>query len=203
MCKKSILFASLLSVCVWMTGCIVTSVNPFYKPKDLRSASKLYGEWVSKDKDEVTRIKIDKDEKDNDVMFLEDKSGSSAFIVHHFKLGAFHYLDVFPADLTSSTKGAEFYKFHLTPCHSLLRVTQKEEHLLLELLDPEWIQKHQAQLGLEVSDIDGVQMITDPTREIQSALLKNAANPAVFLKPMDFVREVRTDSQSMIPKSGK
>ena len=125
---------SLAAVGLIITGCVVTSVHPFYLEKDVVSGAPLLGHWKNtKEADEHWTFEPGADKS----LKLTCISGNETNLVaaHLFKLGQDTFLDLFPLD-----PDAQGFPPAI-PSHFLLRVVQLQPTLKMSALDHDWLVK--------------------------------------------------------------
>ena len=168
--KKSLRIAFLGFLLV-IAGC-VPSFHPLYTEKDLIFAPSLVGEWTDKDGKETWTF-TKSDERAYKLAYTDDKGEKGEFVVHLLKVKERLFLDFYPAD--PDLKKNDFYKMHLLPVHTFMRVQQIEPTLQMAMLEPGWIRKflqgnpdalrHEKQKD-EI-------LLTAQPRELQAFLLKH------------------------------
>src|SRR5437588_513784 len=100
-----------------LTGCVVTSVYPFYQDKDLAFEPALLGKWQDKDQpDERWNFEQER----TDTYQLTYSSGTNRYVMQArlFKLSGESFLDLFNAELSEQLQPPPI------PAHSLLQVFQ-------------------------------------------------------------------------------
>jgi hypothetical protein len=183
---KKTLLLPLVGMLLVLTGCVVTSVYPFYTEKELVFEPALLGAWV----DAPTGTNSGSDqtvfEKDGVLQYkLSDGKGGESYEAHLFKLKDQLFLDV----ISSNCKGA-------IPAHSLMKVTLTESTLRISLLNYDWVKKlvekspkvirhHKVYKNAETTDYDFV--LTADTMELQKFVLKQLKNEQAFGEPKDMV----------------
>jgi hypothetical protein len=185
--KKSLLVLS-AAAAAFLTGCIVTSVSPYYTDKDLVFEPALVGDWVKAQSD------------GNDEVWKFDKSGDRAYRftlietqkatvmeTHAFKLDGQLFLDVFSLN----------QEVDVIPPHYLLKVTQLRPTLKFSQLDngnlrsllakePGAIAHHLLKTGDNPDDVRVV--LTASTAELQKFILKHLKTNDVWGEEMELRR---------------
>jgi hypothetical protein len=113
-----------------LTGCVVTSVYPFYTEEDLVSEPGLVGNWIKTGEDADNEVW--KFEKGRDLAYrftLIESRKATVMEVHAFKLRGQLFLDVFSTE----------QDFHVIPPHYLLKVSQLTPTLRMSELNDEWL----------------------------------------------------------------
>jgi hypothetical protein len=128
---KHLKLAIVPAVALALTGCIVTSVYPFYAAKDLVFEPTLVGQWVKVD-DKTEGWKFDK-EGSNAYQLTETSSGQTNVMqAHLFKLQGQMFLDLFAPDQAGGSPPA-------IPSHLLLRVPALSPNVRLAPVSHEWL----------------------------------------------------------------
>jgi hypothetical protein len=163
--------ALLIACTALLTGCVVTSVYPYYNEKDLTFDPALVGVWVdngtNSDSESWTFEKLD--DKSYKLIVKENEKNQE-HEVHLFRLKGNLFLDLLPiAD--KECKG-EFI-----PPHYLLRVASIQPTLKLRLLNPKWLadllKENPRALRHIESGTDKDVLLTADTSELQKFILKN------------------------------
>ena len=171
-------------VCLWLIGCGITSVYPFYTDKDLLFDPALVGRWVEsgpqKDPDPIEFKKSgDKEYR------LASKEGGLMFdkyLVHLFKLRDQLYLDLVPLERHEDS----------IPVHHLMKVEQITPTLKMATLSDEWIgdwiKKHPDALRHQfIPDPNAPGkselVLTASTSELQRFLIKHRKTRGAFGEP--------------------
>ncbi len=161
-----------------LSGCIVTSVHPFYVEKDEISGTPLLGHWKSS-KDAGERWIFEAG--DPQALKLTYISGNETNLVsaHLFRIGPDIFLDMFP--LKPDAPGFP----PAIPSHLLLRVDQVQPTLKMASLNHDWLAKLVQQRPKTVSHVlirDGDKpdncrvVLTAETAELQRFIRKHVKN---------------------------
>ncbi len=176
---KTILFFALLSL--FLSGCVVYSFYPFYKPADLFANDILIGKWLSADDGEwifehPVIGKKGEGKIDSTSYFLKivDKENEvSEFKVHLVKLGEYYFLDFYLKDFMDGEK-LSLASFHSIPVHTFAKLTVSQNGLVINWFDQDWltglIESDKLQLSYEKND-DFVLLTANPD-ELQKFALK-------------------------------
>lgn len=117
---------------ILFTGCLVTSVYPFYTAKDLAFDPALLGHWLdAKAGDRDTIWRFEKTGGPAYQLTLSNTVETNVFDSHLFTLEGERFLDHLTRDR---------YLFQ-TPQHFLFRVTQRDARLELRPLSYTWLKK--------------------------------------------------------------
>ena len=194
-CAKKYILLALGGVCLWLMGCGITSVYPFYTEKDLIFDPALVGHWekVNDDKDpdpiefkksgdKEYRLWLKEGEtKEGHVLHLEK------YAVHLFKLRTQLFLDLLPVERHEDS----------IPVHHLMKADQITPTLKMATLSDNWLSEllkktpgalaHQ--LIPDPNDPNKSELVlTAPTRELQRFLLKQLKNNAAFEPTQEWKR---------------
>jgi hypothetical protein len=194
--KKAILLTILTAL--FLSGCLVKSIHPFYQPEDRVFRTELLGTWQSGDSTlwEFSQTIIEKFLHDDSVdmsysVKLTDLSGKeeeSWFRTTLFQLGDATYLDFSP--LIEQNIGDNFASFHFIPAHSVARVEFfGDGNFALNWFDEEWLselfEKNRIKISHEVIRnsnglIDESYILTASTSELQKFLSKYGEEFNIF-----------------------
>lgn len=179
--KRITQFFGLLIALLFITGCLVRSINPLYTEKNLIFDENLLGEW--KAEGEVWKFS----KQDNGYLLTHiDKEGKKAeFEVHLLKLGKYRFLDIylkeFDEDLGKKLNG--FGLLHLIPVHSFMQVEAIEkDEVKLRFFSLDWLKKTVKQNPniiphILVGDKDDPDVVlTAETPKLQDFVLNNVEN---------------------------
>jgi hypothetical protein len=182
---------SLTTVGLIITGCVVTSVHPFYLEKDVVSGAPLFGHWTnSQDAGErwVFEPVTEKSLK------LTCISGNETNLVaaHLFKLGEDTFLDLFPLKPDAAGLPPPI------PSHLLLRVVQLRPTLKMAALDHDWLMKLVQESPRTIAHVlirDGDQgdkyrvVLTAETSELQRFVRKQLTNTNAWQEANELRRD--------------
>jgi len=181
---------------LFLTGC-VPSLHPLFTDSDLVFENRLLGAWSEGDsKDtwtfEKSGTKGYRLTTTDRPLAVGDKRGgkrSGKFDAHLCQLGKYLFLDLYPQD--AQTAGTDFYKAHLVPAHSFLKVSMDGDDLHLAPLSHDWAQnriaRKQFEIAHEVLD-GGAIVLTASTKELQAFVLQHAEDPETFAEAEPFHR---------------
>lgn len=112
----------------------VPSQHRFYTKRDLVLNTNLEGVWYRAGQDKPAWIFTKTKGGDHYTAVLTDDEGAT-FTAHLFRISNHSFIDLAPGEV--KLKGAnEFYKFHLRPAHTLMRVWIEQDELRLVSMDP-------------------------------------------------------------------
>jgi hypothetical protein len=176
---KNIIFG-LLAIAILIAGCVPTSVHPLYFKKDLIFVPELIGTWGNPDEEEGDKLIFEQaDGNYYKMSFYEsrEESGEEAswasFEAHLIRLGDNFFLDVFPEEPESMN---DFYKLHLVPTHSFMRVAVVGDTLKLGLFDYSWLENNleDGKVDIKHETRDDLIVLTASTEALQKFVAKYA-----------------------------
>lgn len=113
-----------------ITGCVVTSVSPFYSDRDLVFEPAILGDWRADDSQTNGEIwRFDRSGELSYRFTTIKADGATVMIAHAFKLDGQLFLDV-------TTIGEDI---HNIPPHFLLKINEIGTSLRLAQLDNDWM----------------------------------------------------------------
>lgn len=126
-------FAGMLLVAGIITGCVVTSVYPYYHTKDVTFDEALLGKWIPADNTNSNADEFWTFEKISERTYklttFDNKTNHYDAVL--FQLGGESFLDCLPRERNDC----------MTPNHILLRVESIQPQLKMALLDYSWLSK--------------------------------------------------------------
>jgi hypothetical protein len=131
--NRALLASTILIVASLLTGCVVTSVYPFYRTKDLAPEPALLGAWREANKTEPSNETWTFESMDTNgyKLTVTENDKRTEFDVHLFKLHGQTFLDLLPRERADGCVAA----------HLLMRVDTIAPQLKLRLLNYEWLAK--------------------------------------------------------------
>jgi hypothetical protein len=176
-----VLFTALTTL---LTGCVVTSIYPFYLPKDLVFEPSLLGTWTNAGQaNEHWRFEKDKEKSYRLTCTSGPKTQSAQ--ARLFKLQGQLFMDLFAPDIEVDVQPEP------APTHMLVRVEQLAPTLKLTELDYDWLKQSLAdspkllRYVLEQRDLqhkDCRFVLTADTEELQKFLIKHLKTPQAWRK---------------------
>jgi hypothetical protein len=174
-----------------LTGCIVTSVYPFYTEKDLISDPAVLGQWTKVGEPEE-HWKFEA--QGSNVYLLTYTTGSQTNLIHTrlFKLQGERFLDLFPAEDKLEAMPPPI------PSHLLLHVLQVTPALRLAPLNHDWLrdflQKQPKAISHEILKIgdkpDDVRVVlTAATAELQKFILSHLKTEEAWKNEFELKRD--------------
>jgi hypothetical protein len=173
-----------------LTGCVITSVYPYYTAKDVTFEPKLLGVWYDHEETNPTTAKsfwrFDKIGTQTYQVTMAEPEATNHFDAHLFTLGREQFLDLLPRERHDNT----------APTHLLLRVRTFEPQLQMEFLNFEWLAKlveakpktirHVIVPGPVGKDHQegGQLLLTADTAELQKFIRKHLKNTNAWAEPL-------------------
>ena len=189
-----------------LLGSCVPSLHPLYTDKELVFEAKLLGSWG--EDDEVWEFKKGQEEKSYDLITNEEgKKGE--FTVYLVKIQEspktdqekqiarqpLLFLDLYPKEPPLETN--DFYKFHLLPVHTFIKIEQIEPTLKMRVMNPdklkEILEDRPDLIKHEILE-DRI-VLTASTKQLQKFMLKHAEDEGLFGEPTTLERAGAKDAE--------
>jgi hypothetical protein len=184
--KTSIILAG---AAIILSGCIVTSVCPFYTQKDLVTEPAVLGSWTNP-KNHGETWQFEQTTKFAYRLTLVEPSKTTVMETHSLKLGGQLFLDLFSLE----------QDYHVIPAHYLLKVDQTSPLLRLSELNEAWVKSFLTNKPtalpyhiIENPDNPSANRIvlTGDTSELQSFVLRHLKTPGAWKDAFELRREVQ------------
>lgn len=181
--------AALTMATLWLTGCVITSVYPYYTAKDVTFEPKLLGVWYDHEETNTATAKsfwrFDKVSTNTYQVVMAEPDNTNHFDAHLFTLGREQFLDLLPRDRHD----------YSAPTHLLLRVRAMEPQLEMEFLDFEWLAKLVEAKPKTIRHVivpspagekkeGGALVLTADTAELQKFIRKHLKNTNAWAEPL-------------------
>ena len=155
----------------------VPSYQPLYTGKNLTVDSRLLGRWSEADGKEIWTFEQvgHAGHVAYDVTY-SDGGPPAKFEGHLVRLGKFLFLDLYPEP---AKFGNEVYGGHFLRMHTFARIWL-DGGFRFSALDPDWLDKHAAKIGIAHLRRGDELILTASTAELQNFMLAHAENPAAF-----------------------
>ncbi len=193
--KTKILLVFVVTMTITLSGCLVKSLHPFYKDRDIVYEPEINGIWMDSDSAtwEFSRLKYSKGYLSPDtvansfkVKYLEEGGDSSFLVATVFKLKDDLYVDFFPLD-----EGQEsLTDLHLIPSHSLARIyIWSRQNITFFWYNEDWLndlfEKNRVKISHEVVQTgvrpsEKTYVLTASTEELQKFIKKYAIEQDIF-----------------------
>lgn len=193
---------SLITMALFLSACALSSLFPLYTEKDLRTDDDLIGKWLTDYDGQKEYWVIEKlDTANNKGGFLGSPGAWSnyntgktyrlvsvedtieqEFALHLLELNGIQYLDFYPVNVEVNHG---FLAWHMVPTHIFGKVEIKKNQLVLHFFDSDYFVKMIEQDKIRIShvELNGRQLITAETDELQKFIKKYANRSEVFQKP--------------------
>jgi hypothetical protein len=178
--KRIFICVALLTLVITLSGCWTLSIYPLFTEEDLITDPMLEGIWGDPEdpEDETWDFKQMNDKsyrlivREDEQRLLIDPAKDGLFEVHLLQLGDYKFLDIYPEE-PEGVNG--FYKSHVIPAHSFVRVRIEGNVLLTAGLDIEWLgeQLDQGLLDISHEQRNDEIVLTASTEELQRWVLEN------------------------------
>jgi len=165
--KKSIFYC----VVLLLAGCL-PSLHPLYNDKTLIFKEELIGKWMGDDSIwQFSRA----GEKEYELRIREDEEELGRLSAHLVKIKGLMFLDLFPDDKPLEDLD-DFYKIHILPVHTFIKVDQINPNLRLRMIDYDKVKKMIESdpnvIKHEVVDDDRI-VLTASTDELQNFVVEH------------------------------
>jgi hypothetical protein len=180
-------FAVVMTIAAFLSGC-VPSLHPLYTDADLAYDPALVGEWSSEGSSETWTFTGDS-EKEYKLVYVDKDGAKGEFDVHLVKVKDRLFLDFFPKD--PELQQNDFYKMHLLPVHTFMKVEQIEPTLIMSPLNPEWLGKYLEENpdAIAHDEVDDRLVLTAGTKELQAFLLEHVDDKDAWGESSDMRRK--------------
>ena len=176
---------------LFLAGCVVTSVYPYYTAKDIVTDDALAGIWVNDDETNVLEKhwQFSPTTAQSYTLVVREGDETNEFKAHLFKLKDRRFIDAEPVKREDD----------FIPPHYLLQVHQLDaKELRLSVMDHAWLEKHLKQDPSSISHLwvdrdaasrsNGRLVLTADTVKLQAFVLKYAADTNAFVEAFKMVR---------------
>lgn len=182
-----------LGFVVALSGC-VPSLHPLYTDEDLIFDPALVGVWAEEDSEETWSF-TKGGEKQYGLVYTDRDGKEGGFVAHLLKVDGRMYLDLFPDE--PDLKENDFYKAHLLPAHTFLRVAEIEPVLKMAALDPEWVDEllKKEPDAIKHERIEGRVVLTAQPKELQAFLAKHEKTEDAFGDFSEMARKEETNQE--------
>lgn len=180
----------LTGIAVLLTGCVVTSVCPYYTQKEVVKEPAIAGTWINqKNNQETWRFEPNLDGSYRLTMIEANKA--TILLAQPFKLDDQLLLDL----------GSLEQDIHVIPAHYLLKITQLRPTLQMSEISHEWLKNlldqdpkalrhHLVAIG---DQSDGRVVLTGDTAELQAFVRQHMTYGPAWKPTFDLKPAVRTN----------
>jgi len=195
--KKTVFYVIVLL----LAGCL-PSLHPLYNDKTLIFREELIGKWVD-DNGGFWQFRRG-GEKEYKLRLFEENEEIGLFSAHLIEIEGLMFLDIFP-DSNALEKMNDFYKIHLLPVHTFMKVDRINPNLQLRMVDYEKIENmlENDPNILKHEILDDRIVLTAGTEELQHFVIKHVetifgdkpddSSGAIRLKPLYTEKDVVFD----------
>lgn len=171
-----------LALGLLLSGC-VTSLQPLVTDKDAIFDAGLVGTWNQTNGD--SRWEIQSEDDAYRVIITAEEGKRGEFQGRLTELDGRRYLDLKP-DL-DSIDALNFYRWHLLPMHSFLRVDVTDGDMKLALMNIQWLQKYVEEHpdAIAVTEVDKRHVLSASTSELREFIAAHAGEPEFFMDPIE------------------
>jgi hypothetical protein len=185
--KKSIFYCAVLL----LAGCL-PSLHPLYNDKTLIFKEELIGKWIGDD-DGIWQFKKAGD-KEYELRIYDDQKEVGRFSAHLIEIRGLIFIDLFP-DTEPLEDLDDFYKIHILPVHTFMKVDQINPNLQLRMIDYEKVEnmlENEPNLIRHETVEDRI-VLTASTEELQNFVVEhvetifddnNDSSGAIRLEPL-------------------
>jgi hypothetical protein len=168
--KSKLEIIAFYTLALILGGC-VPSLHPLFTENDLIFDANLTGNWASIDSNETVEFKPTNSE-DYECIYIDKDGKSGRFIAGLGKLGNSTYLDIYPGEPNMIENA--FYRSHLVPAHSFMKIELSKDSLKLCSMDPDGTNKllKSKPNAVKHEKIEDSAVLTASTKELQKFVLK-------------------------------
>jgi hypothetical protein len=188
---KKLTFTLIAAGIAILTGCLVTSVYPFYTEKDLVFEPGLVGDWTNV-KEADDHWKFEKEASSAYRLTYRSGTNSAVMQAHLFKLRGQSFLDLFTTEANDQIQPPPI------PSHFLLRVVQLKPNVRMAPLDYDWLKetlaenpkalRHHVVKTSNKSDDDRI-VLTADTVELQEFVSKHLKTKKAWKDDFELKRD--------------
>lgn len=188
--KLKLLF-SIALLAVLFQGCIVKSLHPFYKEKDVVFRKELLGTWTDQDGSRWSINPHKNLSNAYELHWLKNGDQDVAFLAHLFTLEGDLYFDFFPQS-DNHDSNQPLFDMHMMPSHSVAKVVKLDGgEIQIKWFNEDWLRMlfdqnririaHETVMDENPSDEnDKWYVLTAPTEELQKFIIKYGNDAAAF-----------------------
>lgn len=127
----------LAGVIIVLLGGCVPSLHELYTEDTVVFEEALLGKWVH-DK-EIWQFDKATEDKAYNLVITQEEEQKSVLIGHLVKIDEKLFLDLYPGDMELGV--GDWYKFHILPVHTFMKVDAIEPKLIMRAMNPETLEK--------------------------------------------------------------
>jgi len=140
--KKTVFVVLMLFISIFLSGCLVQSLTPFYTEDSLIQFAEIYGSWrlIRDFSGDVSKADIPPWQFTGGRITTFDGRGLEAKLqAKYFSIDDTVFMDITAGDPHTSSI-SEIWAMHVAPVHTLARVTIKKDTLILTPLNYDWFE---------------------------------------------------------------
>lgn len=189
--KKALVPLTILTMLA-MSSCLVSSLHPFFRPKDKVYDPAMLGSWMDGDsciwtieKNMISEEFMGPEHADSTykITYYEGEGMIGKFIGTLFQLKGILYVDFYP-DPNEEHHSSDFTSMHHFPTHTLARIGKNSEGIMLYWYGEEWLtdlfEQNRIRIQHETVELSPGytrHVLTAPTSELQKFITKYANSP--------------------------
>jgi hypothetical protein len=188
--KKLVSFLVVTVMAVFLQGCIVKSIHPFFHESDVILKKELLATWTDGDGGQWT-IKPFGAKPNAYEMHRIKGEKDVVFLAHLFNLQGELYFDFLPLS-DGGNEDLALFALHLMPTHSIAKVeVLNKDEVRIKWFNEEWMRSLFDQNRIKISheviydeapkdDDDKIYILTASTDELQKFIIKYGGEDAAF-----------------------
>jgi hypothetical protein len=180
-------------------GCLpVMSLHPFYTEKDVIFEEKLLGKWMDDPNSPHSIWQFYRSEEPNNaynLVFSDDEGKKGSFVAHLVRLKSRLFLDVYPSEPPWEIEDPNkvelpYNSLFLIPAHTFIKINFSGPQLKMWLTNEDEMEKliKEEPNAVKHTFIEDRLILTAPTKELQSFVLKYADDKRVFKSEIVLIR---------------
>ncbi len=198
--KQQLFFSYKRMIFVWvgligflLSGCLVKSLHPFYKPSDLVFRKDIIGTYVDQEKgtwqiEKAVKqefLKPDSPQNYYKITLVDEKKRKASFTGNLFKLDNDYYVDFYPEGGNNDDQ-IDLYNLHLLGVHTVAKVIIGKNSIHIKWYNEKWLselfEQNKIRLAHEKIDNNDAVVLTASTSDLQKFMRKFANDPNAFKK---------------------
>ncbi|MCA9110247.1 MAG: hypothetical protein KDA52_09885 [Planctomycetaceae bacterium] len=199
------LFTALLAIVTFVLAGCVPSLHGIVDDDSSVMDGRLEGVWqrtfphaTNAKPHEQWKFTPRNDEQAYRLDYTEASGDTGEFIARLTKIGDHHYLDFFPVkphklDEINAEDLSGFYRHHLLPVHTFIRIEQWEPTLKLAFFDlrrmDEYLKEDPGAVAHERTDVNGDLLLTASTAELRKFIARVDGEQELFTVPIILERK--------------
>jgi hypothetical protein len=188
---KKINIILLTTICLFLSGCFIKSLYPFYTKKDIVYDPKIIGTWLDSDSSkwiikQQMKWPVEPDSS-YQIEIVEKKGKQGSFNAHLFRLNHNLYLDFFPNGKIGSN---DFVEMSIILTHSLAKIQYSGNNIKIQWFNEIWMGqlldqnkiriKHETINDNSYGNNERSYLLTASTEELQKFIIKYGNDTLAF-----------------------